>query len=186
MSSRSPVRLGGHDPGGRTHRLRRSGERLVRRLGFHQRQHDRGRRGQRHGRPQPACRGGIRLHRTRRRLDEHDPDRQAHRPRWPGERRFGISVSISGNTIAVGADNPYYLNSPRRGLRLHRARCRLGQHDPGGRTHRVRRRGERLLRLLGFDQRQHGRGRSLGSHGRRQQPRERPTSSRSPAPVGPT
>ena len=36
-------------------------------------------------------------------LDEHDPDRQAHRVRWRGGRLFGNSVSISGNTVVVGA-----------------------------------------------------------------------------------
>ena len=36
-------------------------------------------------------------------MGEHDPDRQAHRVRRRANDYFGSSVSISGNTVVVGA-----------------------------------------------------------------------------------
>ena len=48
--------------------------------------------------------GGLRLHRARLRLGEHDPDRQTHPVRWRRlDDEFGDSVAISGNTVVVGA-----------------------------------------------------------------------------------
>ena len=136
---------------------------------------------------------------------------------------FGSSVSISGNTVVVGADgatvggNSYqgaaYVftepgsgwanmtrppSSPRpmaRRTTISAARFRsaatrwwseremprsaataargrptcsrspapVGRHDPDRQAHRVRWRGGRLFRQLGFDQRQHGGGRSDGA-----------------------
>ena len=71
---------------------------------------------------------------------------------------FGNSVSISGNTVVVGAVRAtvngnrlegaaYVFTEPSRGL---------GEHDPDRQAHRRRRRNERLLRPSGFDHRQHG------------------------------
>ena len=55
----------------------------------------------------------------------------------------------------------------------------------GGQAHRVRWRGGRLFRQLGFDQRQHGGGRSTAApRSAATAGRGRPTCSRSPAPVG--
>ena len=107
--------------------------------------------------------GGLRVHGARLRLDQHDPDRQAHRVRWRGGRlSSAYSVSISGNTVVVGAPVRHgrQQRRPGGGLRVHGARLRLGEHDPDRQAHRVRWRGGRRFRLLGFDQRQHGGGRS--------------------------
>ena len=137
--------------------------------------------------------GGLHLYGARRRLGQHDPDRQAHRlrrrgerlfrrrfrsaaARWWSERRattaqrhaggglrihgpgtgwanmtqtaklaasdgaagddFGYSVSISGNTVVVGAARgttpAYVFTEPA---------CGLGQHDPNRQAYRLRRRG---------------------------------------------
>ena len=53
---------------------------------------------------------------------------------------FGFPVLISGNTVVVGAGVRHDRRRGR-GLRVHGARLRLGEHDPDGRAHRVRRYG---------------------------------------------
>ena len=73
-----------------------------------------------------------------------------------------------------------------------RQRCRGPGPDhhrsvrAAGQAHRVRWRGERRFRRLGFDQRQHGGGRSADATVGATASRGRPTCSRSPAPVGRT
>ena len=113
--------------------------------------------------------GGLRVHGARLRLGEHDPDRQAHRVRWRGGRQFrplGFDQRQHGGGRSAGRHGRRQ-QRPGGGLRVHGARLRLGEHDPDRQAHRVRWRGGRLFRLLGFDQRQHGGGRSAGRHGRR-------------------
>ena len=90
-------------------------------------------------------------------------------PNGQADADFGAAVSISGNTIVVGADNPDHLNAQGAAYVFTRAGRRLGEHDPGRRTHRVRRHGDRFLRRLGLDQRQHRRGRRVGRQRRCEQ-----------------
>ena len=80
---------------------------------------------------------------------------------------FGISVALSGNTIVVGA--PYAPSNantqaagPGRGLRVHGARQRLGEHDPDRDVDRTGRPVGRCPGHLGRDQRQYGSGRGTG------------------------
>ncbi len=87
---------------------------------------------------------------------------------------LGESVSIDGDTVVVGARGadsfdvpPVQLGSS---LPVHGARLRLGQHDRNGQARSVRWRIQRRFRLVGFDQRQHGGGRSAERHGRRRFP----------------
>ncbi len=90
------------DPDRQAHRARWRGGRLFRQLGFDQRQH-----GRRRSSVAPRWRqqrpgGGLCVHGVRLRLD---PDRQAHRARCAASDDFGSSISISGNTMVIGADN---------------------------------------------------------------------------------
>ncbi len=75
---------------------------------------------------------------------------------------FGSSVSISGDTVVVGAirHDRRQLRA-RRGLRVYGARLRLGEYDPDRRAHGIGWHGERQFRLVGCNQRQHGAGRSV-------------------------
>ena len=68
---------------------------------------------------------------------------------------LGVSVSMSGNTVVAGAAVRHGRREPwpGSGLRVHRAHLRLGKHDPDRQAHRLRRRGGRLVRLFGIDQR---------------------------------
>ena len=241
--SREPSRLGEHDPDGRTHRARRCGDDY-----FGQSVSISGNTvvvGAR--RPRSASistRGRPTSSRARLRLDEHDPDRQTHRVRvrrtsfsanrfrsaaipWSSGRgdatstatsgqgaayvftepgsgwanmtqtaeltpsdgaaddKFGDSVAISGNTVVVGAGITVR-HRPGGGLRVQRARLRLGEHDPDRRTHPVGRRRRTTFRhsvsisgntvVVGADDATVGGNTDQG----------RPTCSLSPVPVGRT
>ncbi len=85
---------------------------------------------------------------------------------------FGHSVSISGNTVVVGALDAtvgshsqqgaaYVFTEPGSGWANMTQTAKLTASDGAA---------ERPFRQLGFDQRQHGGGRSTGRQGRQQQP----------------
>ena len=75
---------------------------------------------------------------------------------------FGDAVAISGNTVVVGAiRHGRRQQRTGRGLCLHGAPLRMGEHDPDRQAHRIGWLGERPVRLVDFDQRQHGGGRVL-------------------------
>ena len=105
---------------------------------------------------------------------------QAHRVRWRGGDEFGDSVAISGNTMVVGAPVPptvggtaeqgaaYVFTESGSGWTACQT-AKLTASDGAGRRRSA----------LGFDQRQHGGGRSAG-HGSPIPP-ARPTCSPSPA-----
>ena len=71
-------------------------------------------------------------------------------------RRLGFDQRQHGSAGAPRSGQ----QQPGGGLRVHGARLRLDRHDPDRQAHRLRRRGGRPVRQLGFDQRQHGGGRS--------------------------
>ncbi len=75
--------------------------------------------------------------------------------------QLGGSIAVSGNTMVVGGAVRHGRRQqrPGRGLRIHGVRFRLGRDRH---AHRVRWRGRRSFRLLGFDQRQYGGGRRVG------------------------
>ena len=86
----------------------------------------------------------------------------------PGDD-FGWSVSISGNTVVVGAPGTTVgYGSQYRGAAyvFTVPSLRLGEHDSDRQTHRVRWRGSGLLWLVGCEQWQYSGGRSGKRNGR--------------------
>ncbi len=152
-------------PDRQAHRVRWRGERLFRHLGFDQRQHGGGRSGGRTVAPtaigaayvftEPGS-GWANMTQTAK-LTASDGAASDY---------FGFSISISGNTVVVGVGHRSRHTAIRGRPTCSRSPAPLG---PDRQAHRGRWRGGRHFRLLGFDQRQHGRGRSGGRHGRRQQ-----------------
>ena len=164
---RARFRLGEHGPDGQAHCVRRRGGRQFRLLGIDQRQHGGGRSGR--GRQPPG--GSLCVHRAWFRLGEHDPDCQAHRVGRRGGRPFR-RLGFAQRRLAGGrrnVDHGRRQHRPGGGLPVQRTWLRLGGHDPEHQAHRVRWRGGRLFRLLGFAQRQHGAGRIAVRPGRQQQ-----------------
>ena len=134
----------------------------------------------------PGC--GLRVHGARLRLGGHDPDRQAHRVRWRGGRHFGGSVSISGNTVVVGAPYrhgrrqpmqgaAYVFTEPASGWANMTQTAKLTASDGAA--------GDRFGCSVSISGNTVVVG-ALQRYGRRQPSRVRPTCSRSPPPVGRT
>ena len=90
-------------------------------------------------------------------------------PNGQADADFGAAVSISGNTIVVGADNPDQLTAQGAAYVFTQPGTGWANMTAGRRAHRVRRDRDRFLRRLGLDQRQHRRGRRVGSERGRQQ-----------------
>ena len=160
------------DPGRQAHRVRWRGVRSFRLLGFDQRQHGGGRSAVRHGTlggntqlagaayvfTEPSSGGRSRTCPTLTQTAKLTASDGAV------DDRFRQSVSISGNTVVVGATAVTVNGNVNQGRPMcSRSPAPVGaEHDPDRQAHRVRWRGGRLIRQLGFDQRQHGGGRSSG------------------------